>query len=269
MNRFQTILQYIFLTIVLIFFVFPLLWMLLAATNTSQDVSSGVLTFGNYALQNIKNLLNQAPLFEAMANSFHYAVITTVVSLLLCSLAGYGFEMYHDKAKDKLMGILLMAMMIPFAALIIPLFQMFANMSLLNTTLGFLLPTVATPFLIMLFRQNSRAFPKEIVEAARIDGLGEISIFFKMFMPVMKSTYTSAMTIVFMNSWNNFLWPKIIMTNGESLTMPMLISSLKAGYVTDYGLLMMAVSISTLPTIIVFFILQKSFIGGITGSVKG
>lgn len=166
------------------------------------------------------------------------------------------------------MSVILLAMMVPFVATMIPLFRMFSKAHLLNTTLGFLLPTVSTPFLIMMFRQSARSFPHDIIEAARIDGLSEIRIFFQMFIPTMRSTYAAAMTITFMNAWNNYLWPKVIMTDAESQTMPMVVANLTQGYVTDYGMLMLAVLICTLPTAIVFFCLQKSFAEGITGAVK-
>lgn len=122
--------------------------------------------------------------------------------------------------------------------------------------------------MIMMFRQSARSFPHDIIEAARIDGLGEILIFFRMFFPVMKSTYAAAMTITFMNAWNSYLWPKVIMTGTSSITMPMLVANITEGYVTDYGMLMTAVLICTIPTVIVFFVLQKNFADGITGAVK-
>ena len=166
------------------------------------------------------------------------------------------------------MNIILLAMMVPFAATMIPLFQMFSKAKLLNSTLGFILPTISTPFLIMMFRQSARSFPHEIIEAARLDGLSEFGIFTRMFFPTMRSTYAAAMTITFMNAWNNYLWPKVIMTNNDSQTMPMLVANLIEGYVTDYGMLMLGVLICTLPTVIIFFLLQKSFAEGITGAVK-
>lgn len=245
--------------------------MFCAATNTNLDVVKGVIIPGTEFLNNYNNLLaNQTNLWSAMGNSFLYATTATLASIFICSLAGYGFEIYHDKYKDRVMAVILLAMMVPFAAVMIPLYTLVvANMGLGNTALGFLLPSIATPFLIMLFRQNSRNFPRDIIEAARIDGLGEIAIFFRMFVPTMKSTYASAMTIVFMNSWNNYLWPKLIMTSGDTITMPMLAANIKAGYVIDYGMLMCGVFLSVLPTILVFFCLQKSFTEGISGSVKG
>ena len=158
--------------------------------------------------------------------------------------------------------------MVPFIYIMVPLFRFFSKMNLLNTTLGFILPTLSTPLLIMLFRQSARAFPKEIIEAARIDGLSELQIFFKMFVPTMKSTYAAAMTITFMAAWNSYLWPKVIMTTENSITMPMLVANLTDVYVVDYGMLMTAVLICTLPTAIIFFMLQKNFAQGITGAVK-
>ena len=150
----------------------------------------------------------------------------------------------------------------------IPLFRMFSSAWLLNTTTAFIMPTISTPFLIMMFRQSARSFPHDIIEAARIDGLNELQIFFKMFIPTMRSTYAAAMTITFMNAWNNYLWPKVIMLDDASITMPMLVANLTEGYVTDYGVLMLAVLLCSMPTIIIFFLLQKSFAEGITGAVK-
>lgn len=268
MSKGKKIISYTVLSLVSFLSVFPLYWMFSAATNKSVDVTRGRLIPGTYLLENIRNLTAQYEVGGAMLNSLKYAVVLTVLSLLICSLAGYGFEIFHDKGKDRVMNVLLLAMMVPFVAIIIPLYQMFAKVGALNSTLGFILPTISTPFLIMLFRQSARSFPIEIIEAARMDGLSEFQIFIKMFIPTMRSTYSAAMTITFMNAWNSYLWPKVIMTNPKSITMPMLVANLKEGYVTDYGMLMLAVLLCTVPTAIVFFVLQKNFAEGITGAVK-
>ena len=106
------------------------------------------------------------------------------------------------------------------------------------------------------------------IEAARLEGLSEIGIFFRMFVPIMRSTYGAAMTVTFMNAWNSYLWPKIVFQSNASITMPMLVANLKSGYSVDYGMLMLGVLICTLPTAIIFLCLQKSFANGITGAVK-
>lgn len=242
--------------------------MAIAATNKSVDVTRGTMIPGGYLVQNFKNLLAAQNVGAAMTNSFKYAIVLTILSLAICSLAGYGFEIYHDKGKDTVMSVILLAMMVPFAATLIPLFQMMSQLKLLNTALGFVLPTISTPFLIMLFRQSARSFPHDIIEAARLDGLNEFQIFYRMFFPTMRSTYAAAMTITFMNAWNAYLWPKVIMTDKLSITMPMLVANLREGYVTDYGMMMLAVLLCSIPTVIIFFLLQKSFAEGITGAVK-
>lgn len=262
------VLMYIVLTIVSLISVFPLYWMLISSTNKSVDVTRGTMLPGTAFIDNFKSLLSQSDVPSAMFNSFKYSVVLTLCALVICSLAGYGFEIYHDKGKDTVMSILLLAMMVPFVATMIPLFRMFSAAHLLNTTVAFIMPTISTPFLIMLFRQSARSFPHDIIEAARIDGLNEIQIFFQMFFPTMRSTYAAAMTITFMNAWNNYLWPKVIMQDAKSITMPMLVANLTEGYFTDYGVLMLAVLICSLPTVIIFFLLQKSFAEGITGAVK-
>jgi lactose/L-arabinose transport system permease protein len=150
----------------------------------------------------------------------------------------------------------------------VPLFKMFSQAHLLDTTLGFILPSVSTAFLIFFFRQSSMSFPYEIVQAARVDGMGEFGIYLRIYLPVMSPTFVAAGIVTFMACWNNYLWPLIIMQSQESQTMPLLITSLTSGYTTDYGILMLAVTICTLPTVLIFFALQKYFVAGIIGSVK-
>ena len=259
---------YIFLIIWSFISVFPFYWMISAATNQSIDVARGKIIPGTYALQNFQNLIQGNDLWGAMGNSLLYALVQTLLALVICSLAGYGFELYHDKGKDIVFTILLLAMMVPQVATMIPLFKLLSTAKLLNSVWGFILPSISTPFLIMMFRQNSRNFPIDTMEAASIDGLNEFQIFYRMYMPMMKSTYAAAAVITFMNAWNSYLWPRVILTDPKAQTMPLLIANLASGYTTDYGLLMMGVLFCSVPTMIVFFILQKQFAEGITGAVK-
>lgn len=268
MTKTKKVISYIILILASFLSVFPLYYMLCGATNTSIDVVRGRLIPGGYLVENFKTLVGMQDLKLAMFNSFRNAIIITFVALLVCSIAGYGFEIYHDKGKDILMSILLLAMMLPFVAIMIPLFKMFTSWGLVNTWIALALPSISTPFMIMLFRQAARSFPHDIIEAARLEGLSEVQIFFKMFIPVMKSTYGAAMTVTFMSAWNNYLWPTVILQDSKAITMPMLVANLKSGYSVDYGMLMLGVLICTLPTAVIFLCLQKSFANGITGAVK-
>ena len=267
-NKWKNRVSYIVLSIASLLSVFPLYYMISGATNKSIDIVRGRLIPGSYLMENFKSLTANQNLGLAMFNSFRNAIVITILTLLICSIAGYGFEIYHDKGKDLLMSILLLAMMLPFVALMIPLFTMFSKMGLVNSWMALVLPSISTPFMIMLFRQASRSFPVDIIEASRLEGMSEIAIFFRMYIPVMKSTYGAAMTVTFMNAWNNYLWPKVILQNNESITMPMLVANLKSGYSVDYGMLMLGVLICTLPTAVIFFCLQKSISNGLTGAVK-
>lgn len=267
-KKLATIATYVFLCVVCLFSVFPFYFMIVGSTNLSVDIVKGRLFFGTHLIENFKTLASTVKLGNAFWNSMRNALANTVASLFVCSLAGYGFQIYRDKGKDTLMGLLLLSMMVPFAALMVPLFRMFSQARLLDTTAGFILPTISTAFLIFFFRQSAESFPMETVQAARVDGLGELGIFFRIFVPIMAPTFSAAAIVTFMSAWNNYLWPLIIMQSQESQTMPLLITGLTAGYTTDYGILMLSVTITTLPTLILFFTQQKRFVEGVLGSVK-
>jgi len=267
-RRFRRLPGYLFLSLAALASVFPLYFMVVSATNTSQEVLGSKLLPGTHLLENFESLASTQPLGSALWYSAVNAVGTTVLALVITSIAGYGFEVYHTKAKDWLMGLLLLAIMIPFAATMIPLFQMFADLGLVNSSFALILPAISTPFLILLFRQASRSFPHDIIEAARLDGLHELAIFVRIYVPTMKSTFAAATVITFMTAWNNFLWPKVILVDNAYQTMPMLLSNIRAGYVTDYGMMMLAVLIASLPAMAIFLVLQRSFAEGITGAIK-
>lgn len=270
----KKVLGYGFLTIAAIISVFPFLWMIVSATNKSVDVTKGRLLPGSHFMENLNNLLNTVDLVPALINSAKISILTTVLGMLIASLAGYGFEIYKSKAKDYLFNILLLSMMIPFAALMVPLFRMYGKVSQtlpfigIDTMWAVILPTVTTAFLIFFFRQSTKMFPKDILEAGRIDGLTELGVFFRIYIPTMKTTYAAAAIITFMASWNSYLWPLVVLQSPENQTIPLLISNLGSSYSPDFGVIMTAIVIATLPAALIFFIMQKHFVAGMMGSVK-
>ncbi|WP_347551384.1 carbohydrate ABC transporter permease [Pseudalkalibacillus hwajinpoensis] len=275
MRKVKRIGTYLFLSITAIVSIFPFLWMLVSMTNKSVDVTQGRLLPGTHLFENLKVLFESVNMVSALWNSTIVAVITTFLTLLIGSLAGYGFEIYRTQGKDRIFNILLLSMMIPFAAIMIPLYRLFGRVSSsmpfigIDTLAAVILPTVITAFFIFFFRQNTKMFAKELVEAGRIDGLSELGIFFRIYVPTMKTTYAAAAIIAFMNSWNNYLWPLVVLQSPDKQTIPLLISNLGAGYTPDFGVIMTAIVIATLPTAIVFFLMQKHFVAGMMGSVKG
>lgn len=268
--------KYALLTILAITSLFPFIFMLMGMTSDSQSIISGEMKVGGDFIKNMQNLFSSNLDFvHALGNSAIIAIITTIVALLISSAAGYGFEIYKTKKRERLFNILLLSMMVPFAALMIPLFRMFSNLSStpfhffgIDTFFAVIIPSVSTAFLIFFFRQNTKSFPKDMIEAARIDGVSEIGIFFKIFMPTIKNTYAAAAIITFMNSWNNYLWPLISLQSPEKRTLPLILSAMGASYTPDYGMIMCAIVIATIPTAIIFFVMQKQFVEGMIGSVK-
>lgn len=274
MSKLKSTLSYVFLFVASIISIFPFLWMIISSTNKSVDVTKGAMMPGSFFMQNFQHLLSTNPLGTALWNSAKISISTTLLSMLIASLAGYGFEIYKSKAKDIVFNILLLSMMIPFAALMVPLFRMFASISEavpgigIDTITAVILPTVTTAFLIFFFRQSTKMFPKEILEAARIDGETELGIFFRIYVPTMKTTYAAAAIITFMSSWNSYLWPLVVLQSPENITVPLLISNLGSSYSPDFGVIMTAITIATLPAALIFFIMQKHFVAGMLGSVK-
>jgi len=274
MHKSKRFFTYLFLSIVSFVSIFPFLWMVISSTNKSVDVTKGRLLPGTHLMENFRKLLDTTDLQLSLANSAKISITTTVLALLIASLAGYGFEVYKSRSKDVVFNILLLSMMIPFAAMMVPLYRMFANISNvapwmgIDTMTSVILPTVTTAFLIFFFRQSTKMFPKELLEAGRIDGLSELSIFLRIYIPTMKTTYAAAAIITFMSSWNNYMWPLIVLQTPETKTMPLLISILGSGYAPDFGMILVAIVIGTLPTAVVFFLMQKQFVAGMTGSVK-
>lgn len=270
--------KYVFLSVVSFISVFPLIWMVIAATNKSVDITKGTMIPGTYFMENLKTLLSSDLQYvNAFKNSLIIAVVTTILAMIVSSAAGYAFVVYKSKNRERVFSLILMSMMVPFAALMVPLFRLFSKFSemgplkaiALNTPMSVIIIAIATAFLIFFFRQNAQSFPKELIEAARIDGLGEYQIFIKIFMPTMKSCYAAAIVTTFMTSWNNYLWPLIALQLPEKRTLPLILSAMGSSYTPDYGMMMVAVVIATIPTALIFFLMQKQFVAGMTGSVKG
>ena len=277
-KKIANICKYIFLIIVSIISVFPIFWMIIAATNKSVDITKGTLIPGGYFFENLKAVLgSDLNYMSAFRNSLLIAVVTTILAMIVSSAAGYAFVVYKSKARDRAFNVILLSMMIPFAALMVPLFRLFSKFSsmgplkliALNTPMAVIIIAIATAFLIFFFRQNSQNFPRELIEAARLDGLGEFGIFAKIFIPTNKSCYAAAIVVTFMTSWNNYLWPLIALQSPDKRTLPLVISAMGSSYTPDYGMMMTAVGIATIPTALIFFLMQKQFVAGMTGSVKG
>ena len=195
-RRLPNAINYLFLGSVAFLSVFPFVWMVISATNKNVDILKGRLSIGSSLMENINAFLAAVDLPLVMWNSLKIALIGTAVTMLVSSMAGYGFEMFRSKWRDRLYTAMLLTLFVPFAALMIPLYMMMGKAGLIDTHVAIVLPTIASAFIIFYFRQASKAFPAELRDAAKVDGLKEWQIFLYIYVPVMRSTYAAAFVIV-------------------------------------------------------------------------
>ncbi len=268
MDKLKSCFTYIFLIIVSFISVFPFIWMILGATNKSVDIISGNFLIGNQLVNNFKVLFGEYNMGQVLFNSIKISGLTVIFTLIFCSMAAYGFLFYQSKARNVIYKIILLCMMIPLASLMIPLFQIIAGLNLIDKHMGLIIISVVPIFILFFFRQSFSSYPFEVIQAARVDGANEITIFTRIFVPSVKSTFAAAAIYSFMTSWNAYLMPLIIIRSNDKITTTQLISKLSSAYQPDYGVIMLAIIISTLPVMFVFFAFQKQFVQGMLGSVK-
>ena len=248
--------------------VFPFFWMTIGMTLNPNAVIRGIVVPGKeFAVNWTKANANyNLPLF--FRNSLVVALTTVLCGVVVNALAAFGFEKYRSRSRDKVFSILLLTLIIPQIALVIPTFKLLAFFGLLDSHLAIILPSIMSVFIIFFMRQNFRMFPTEIMEAARVDGASELGIFIRIVVPSMKATFASAAIYMFLAQWNSYLWPLMtILTDGKK-TLPIAMSSMMNAYTIEYGALMVIVCISILPVLALFFALQKQFVAGLLGSVK-
>lgn len=246
---------------------FPFYWAVIAATNESGKVFAKPpqLTPGNLFIENVVNLHHSIGIGRVMLNSLLVVSVYTVASLIVCTMAGYAFAKFRFKGRDTMFAVFLVSMMVPFHAMVIPLFKMMAAWDWLNTYQALILPNVAYPFAIFLMRQNMLAVPDALLEAGRIDGVGEWRLFVEIVLPAMRPALAATAIYLFMYQWNNFLWPLVAAQTKEMYTLPVALSSLFGLSRIDYGQVMAGVTLATGPIIVFFLLLQRHFISGILG----
>jgi len=233
----------------------------------SLNIDFSALNFDNYVL-----LLDgkEGIYLSWYFNSVVITVVHTLLSLLLTSMVGYGLAMYNFKGKNAVFIIVLVVMMIPVEILILPLYELSISTGLIDSYLGVILPFVVAPMSIFFFRQYAQSLPRELLDAGRIDGCGEFKIFFKIMLPLMKPAFGAMGILQAMFSWNNFVWPLIVLRSNDMLTLPIGLQSLITPYGNNYDILFPGAVMSVIPIIILFILNQKAFISGLTvGGVKG
>ena len=208
--------------------------------------------------------------FTWFFNSVFLTVAQVVLTLLISAFVAYGFAAYEFRFKNFFFICVLLIMSVPFEMIMLPLYVQINDMGLSDSYAAVLLPFIANAMTIFFFRQYLMGMPKEIIEAGRIDGATEYGIFFKLIMPIMKPSFAAMAILNGMNSWNNFLWPLLVLRSSDKYTLPIGLNTLITPYGNNYDLLIVGSFFSVLPILILFLCFQKYFIEGMTaGAVKG
>lgn len=243
----------------------PFLWML----STSFKSSSSIFTYppqlipSQFTLAHYKDLFEKIKFLVHFKNSIVIAFSITFLNLFLNSLAGFAFAKYKFPGKEKIFTLLLATMMVPGQVAMMPVFLILKNLGLLNTFLGLIIPGASGVFGIFFMRQFMLSIPNDLMDSARIDGCSEFRIYWNIMLPLCKPAFATLAIFTFMGSWNEFLWPLIIMTKETMYTLPVALANLNGQYNTEWGLLMAGSVVVLVPVLLVFICLQRYFMRGI------
>jgi multiple sugar transport system permease protein len=271
-SRVQSIVVNALLAALALFALFPLVWMLSVSFMQPGEASSlpPPLLPAHATLANYRELFLRAGMGRYLANSLLVASAITLLSLALNLAAGYAFAKLRFEGRDRTFRALLTALVIPAQVAMIPLFLVMKWLHLVNSYGGVIVPATASVFGIFLVRQYARSIPDELLEAARLDGAGEWRIFGTIVLPLLKPIVVTLAIFTFLASWNDFMWPLIVLGDAARQTAPVALAGLSREHVQDNELMMAGSVVTILPVLLLFLVLQRHYIQGLLlGSVKG
>lgn len=273
MKKFVLFIGYLSLIIISISMLFPFFAMLNLALTPSNEIfnSSGSFFYTNLTLENFRHVFKDLPITRYFANSMIVALLTTIGQVIISALAGYAFARLNFKCKNFWFLVILVTMMVPPQVNIIPLFFLMRELHLVNTFPALILPGLFGGFGVFLMRQYFLSLPKDLEEAAKIDGCNIFQTFFKIGLPLALPAVVTLTIFTFVTTWNSFMWPLII-TNSESMrTLPVGLAIFKGNFreITMWGDLLACSVICTIPVIAIFFLGKKYFLSDLlSGAVK-
>jgi multiple sugar transport system permease protein len=266
-------LLYVTLTALLLVFVAPLVWATSSSFKPRSDIFGVPPTLlpSPATVENYTNLLTTEPFWNWFGISVGTAVIATVVSVFLCAMAGYGFAKFRFRGRQPLFTLMFSSLSIPFAVILVPLFVLVVKAGLVNPWFSLVVPWVAPAFGIFMMQQYIvQSIPDEIIEAARIDGSSEFGTFFRVVLPLLRPSLGALGVWSFLQTYNSFLWPLVMISDADAYTLPLGLNILYASENRSFDLVLAGSVLASVPTILVFLILRKQLLEGLaTGAVKG
>ncbi len=259
----------------------PLLYMVIVSfmprgqsSNLPTPVWPSHWSLENYHELLVRRLIDGAwfdyRIVPALFNSIAVAAISTLLGLLLTVPAGYAFAKLRFRGRERLLKILIASLVVPGQVAMLPLFLIFKQLGLVNTYAGVILPSLAGIFAILFVRQATLAIPDEMIDAARIDGASEARIFVTIVLPLLTPIVVTLALFMFLGSWNDFLWPLIVLADQHLYTLPVAVAAIAREHSADGELMMAAAVVTTMPVLLLFLAMQRYYLTGLLGgSVKG
>jgi multiple sugar transport system permease protein len=257
---------YIVLSFGLVLMILPFVWMILGSFKTDAEIRQNPTGFlpAEPTLDNYTTLFGRLDFTTFFLNSIVVAVFVTLGNIVFSSMVGYALAKLEFRGKRLLFVLVLATLMVPGVVTFVPLFVLTANLGLVNSYPGLILPFLITPVGVFLMRQFISGLPDELLEAARIDGAGEWRIFLRVVMPLCGPAVATLTILTFLGSWNNFLWPLVVATTEDMYTLPVALALYSVGQnAARYGLMMAGAVVVVVPVLVVFVILQRYFVQGI------
>jgi ABC-type sugar transport system, permease component len=256
--------SYLVLVIGAIIFLIPYIYMVVAATQSNEQILGGGINFkfGSMLLENWKAIMERYNYPLIIWNSLVIAVVSTLLATISSTMAGYALAKYKFRGSGLLFNTVMLSRMVPFFTTLIPLFYIMSKMGLTNTYAGIIIPSIASTTSVFMMRQYSRQFPTSLMEAARIDGANEWTIFTKIAVPILTPTIITNGLLIFMGSWNQYLYPLVMLTKNDKFTVPLIIKNMtisSTGEPINYGALMLVLATSVIPMVLIYIWGQAKF----------
>ena len=258
---------YVLLIMGFVAVVTPFVWMILGSFKSEGELLRVPPTWWPQTptLDNYRNLFSKESFLRYFANSAFVALVVTIGNLIFCSMVGYALAKLSFRAKKVVFGLVMGTLLIPGMVTFVPLFVLVANLGLVDSYPGLILPFLVTPFGVFLMRQFIVGLPDELLDAGRVDGASELRIFRQIILPLCGPGLATLGILTFLGSWNNFLWPLVVAQTQDHYTLPVALALFSTGQnvTPNYGILLAGATVVVLPIVIVFLILQRRFIEGI------
>jgi multiple sugar transport system permease protein len=257
---------YVLLTVAVIVVAAPFIWMVVGSLKPTTELRQVPPTWWpqNPSLDNYSELFSRLSFGTYFANSAIVAVVVTAGNLLFCSMLGYALAMLNFRGKNVVFVAVLATLMIPGVVTFVPLFVLVANAGLVDTLPGLMLPFLVAPFGVFLMRQFILGLPRDLLDAGRVDGAGELRIFARIILPLCGPALATLGILTFLGSWNNFLWPLVVAQTEDTYTLPVALALYAKGQnSTNYGLLLAGATVVVIPILLLFLAFQRKVIEGI------